>query len=85
MELEGIVSKRIDAAYASGRAGGWTKAKCRAGHEVVIGGYTARAGSVRSLLVGVHRDDRLIYVGRVGTGFSQRVARPLPAASSAGR
>ena len=80
MELEGIVSKRIDAPYASGRAGGWTKAKCRAGHEVVIGAYTMREGTLRSLLVGVHRDDRLVYVGRVGTGFGQRVAKPLQAA-----
>jgi bifunctional non-homologous end joining protein LigD len=80
MQLEGIVSKRIDAPYASGRAGGWTKVKCRAGHEVVIGGYTSREGSVRSLLVGVHRDERLVYVGRVGTGFGQRVAEPLQTA-----
>jgi bifunctional non-homologous end joining protein LigD len=80
MQLEGIVSKRIDAPYASGRAGGWTKAKCRAGHEVVIGGYTSRQGTVRSLLVGVHRDERLVYVGRVGTGFGRRVAGPLQTA-----
>jgi len=80
MELEGIVSKRIDASYASGRGGGWTKAKCRPGHEVVIGGYTTREGTMRSLLVGVHRDERLIYVGRVGTGFGQRVAKPLQGA-----
>jgi len=80
MQLEGIVSKRIDAPYTSGRSAGWTKAKCRAGHEVVIGGYTTREGTMRSLLVGVHRDDRLVYVGRVGTGFGQRVVKPLQAA-----
>src|SRR5580698_8945562 len=40
MSLEGIVSKRIDAPYRSGRADSWTKAKCRAGHEVVIGGWS---------------------------------------------
>jgi bifunctional non-homologous end joining protein LigD len=38
MHLEGIVSKRLDAPYISGRSGGWTKAKCRAGHEVMLGG-----------------------------------------------
>src|SRR6202012_5410143 len=38
MPLEGIVSKRLDAPYQSGRVDGWTKSKCRAGHEVVIGG-----------------------------------------------
>ena len=56
MDLEGIVSKRLDAPYVSGRNGGWTKAKCRAGHEVVLGGWTTRAGGLRSLLAGVHRD-----------------------------
>jgi bifunctional non-homologous end joining protein LigD len=77
MSLEGIVSKRSDAPYASGRVGSWTKSKCRAGHEVVIGGYTFRAGAPRSLLVGVHRGPKLVYVGRVGTGFGQQAAAAL--------
>jgi len=77
MSLEGIVSKRSDAPYASGRVGAWTKSKCRAGHEVVIGGYTFRQGAPRSLLVGVHRGGRLVYVGRVGTGFGQQAVRLL--------
>ena len=70
MNLEGIVSKRADAPYISGRGDNWTKAKCRAGHEVVIGGWSTTAGKFRSLLVGVHRGDHLAYVGRVGTGYS---------------
>jgi len=77
MSLEGIVSKRLDAPYVSGRVGAWSKSKCRAGHEVVIGGYTFRDGAPRSLLVGVHRGDKLVYVGRVGTGFGQQAVRPL--------
>jgi bifunctional non-homologous end joining protein LigD len=40
MGLEGIVSKRLDAPYRSDRSGSWTKAKCRAGQEVVIGGWS---------------------------------------------
>ncbi len=43
LDLEGIVSKRLDAPYRSGRGETWTKAKCRAGHEVVIGGWTQTA------------------------------------------
>jgi bifunctional non-homologous end joining protein LigD len=79
MSLEGIVSKRLDAAYRSGRSGAWTKAKCRAGHEVVIGGWIGEAGQLRSLLVGVNRDGKLVHVGRVGTGFGRdTVARVLP-------
>jgi bifunctional non-homologous end joining protein LigD len=79
MSLEGIVSKKLDAPYRSGRGDDWVKAKCRAGHEVVIGGWTGEAGQLRSLLVGVHRGDKLVYVGRVGTGFgADKVARTLP-------
>ena len=79
MHLEGIVSKRADAPYASGRGDSWVKSKCRAGHEVVIGGWSTTAGKFRSLLVGVNRSDHLIYVGRVGTGYSaDKIKRLLP-------
>ena len=71
MSLEGIVSKRLDAPYTSGEGENWTKSKCRAGHEVVIGGWSETNGKFRSLLVGVNRGEHLIYVGRVGTGYSQ--------------
>lgn len=77
LELEGIVSKRLDAAYKSGRGDNWVKAKCRAGHEVVIGGWTGEKGRMRSLLVGVHREGKLVYVGRVGTGFGSETVRKL--------
>jgi bifunctional non-homologous end joining protein LigD len=77
MELEGIVSKRLDSPYVSGRSGNWTKAKCRAGHEVVLGGWTMEGGKFRSLLAGVNRDGHLVYVGRIGTGYGQHVASKL--------
>ncbi|HEX3914074.1 MAG TPA: DNA ligase D [Steroidobacteraceae bacterium] len=75
--LEGIVSKKLDAAYASGRSDRWVKAKCRAGQEVVLGGWTTESGSVRSLLAGVHRGGQLVYVGRIGTGYGREVAKML--------
>jgi bifunctional non-homologous end joining protein LigD len=79
MSLEGIVSKRLSSPYRSGRGQDWIKSKCRAGHEVVIGGWNGEAGQVRSILVGVHRDDRFVYVGKVGTGFGREaVGRLLP-------
>ena len=53
------------------------KSKCRAGHEVVIGGYSTTAGKFRSLLVGVDRGDGFVYVGRVGTGFAAAKTRTL--------
>ncbi len=79
LSLEGIVSKRLDAPYQSGRTKSWTKAKCRAGHEVVIGGWSTTAGKFRSLLVGVHRGEHFVYVGRVGTGYgAEKVKTLLP-------
>jgi bifunctional non-homologous end joining protein LigD len=77
MGLEGIVSKKLDAPYRSGRAGSWIKAKCRPGQEVILGGWTTEGGTVRSLLAGAHRDGRLVYVGRIGTGFGYAVAKSL--------
>ncbi len=79
LSLEGIISKRLSAPYRSGRSDDWTKSKCRAGHEVVIGGWSDENGRFRSLLVGVHSGDHLVYVGRVGTGFgANTVARIFP-------
>jgi bifunctional non-homologous end joining protein LigD len=69
LSLEGIVSKQADAIYRSGRTKTWAKSKCRAGHEVVIGGWAKTNGRFRSLLVGVNRGDSFVYVGRVGTGY----------------
>ena len=84
MSLEGIVSKKLEAPYRSGRSESWTKAKCRAGHEVVIGGWKSNQGKFRSLLVGVYRDDHLAYVGVVGTGFGRdMVKRIMPALEKA--
>jgi bifunctional non-homologous end joining protein LigD len=79
MSLEGIVSKRLSSTYTSGRGDAWTKSKCRAGHEVVVGGWSETDGRFRSLLAGVHRGKHLVYVGRVGTGYGKGVvARILP-------
>ena len=77
LSLEGIVSKKSDTPYRSGRTDTWTKAKCRAGHEVVIGGWSTTEGKFRSLLVGVHRGDHFVYVGRVGTGYSEAKVKQL--------
>jgi bifunctional non-homologous end joining protein LigD len=75
--LEGIISKKLDAPYTSGRSDRWVKAKCRAGQEVVLGGWTTEAGTLRSLLAGVHRDGQLFYVGRIGTGYGREVVKLL--------
>lgn len=77
LSLEGIVSKRADAPYQSGRTVTWAKSKCRAGHEVVIGAYSTTSGKFRSLLVGVNRGDHFVYVGRVGTGYSAKTVKSI--------
>jgi bifunctional non-homologous end joining protein LigD len=79
MDLEGIISKRLDAPYESGRSESWGKSKCRAGHEVVIGGWTTTGDAFRSLIAGVNREGELVHVGRIGTGFGRdTVSRILP-------
>ncbi len=77
IDMEGIVSKRLDASYSSDRDGNWLKSKCRAGHEVVIGGWSSDQGMLRSLIVGVYRGKTLVPVGRVGTGFGREKVGPL--------
>ncbi|MGH6870407.1 MAG: DNA ligase D, partial [Rhizomicrobium sp.] len=77
MHLEGVISKRLDAPYRSGRGDSWTKSKCRGGQEVVIGGWWGDTANLRSLLVGAYRDGRLVYMGRVGTGFDGGSAKAL--------
>ena len=73
--LEGVVVKRAEAPYRPGaRSKDWVKRKHERQQEVVVGGWRPgngrREGGVGSLLVGIHEDGRLRYVGRVGTGFS---------------
>ena len=83
LELEGVVSKKLDAPYRSGRTESWMKSKCRAGHEVVIGGYKTTNGKFRSLMAGVHRGDHLAFVGMVGTGFgADKIKRIMPSLKS---
>jgi bifunctional non-homologous end joining protein LigD len=74
--LEGVISKRADQPYKPGRGRDWVKTKCVQNQEFVIGGFTDPAGSragLGALLVGVHDErGRLVYAGKVGTGFSRQ-------------
>jgi bifunctional non-homologous end joining protein LigD len=70
--LEGIISKRADSPYRSGRGKDWLKIKCLKGEEFVIGGYSrseVKGKPFSSLLLGTFEDGKLIYSGKVGTGF----------------
>ena len=73
MGLEGVISKRFDAPYRSGRTIEWIKSKCTQRQEFVIIGYLSSAASgrgLRSVLVAYFEHGKLKYGGRVGTGFS---------------
>ena len=80
MDLEGVISKRLDAPYHAGRSATWVKSKCRGRDEVVIGGWTSNDGRFRSLIVGVQDKGGLRHLGRVGTGYGEPKVKALTAA-----
>jgi bifunctional non-homologous end joining protein LigD len=81
--LEGVIAKRADSPYRSGRSRDWLKLKCHAEQELVIGGFTAPKGSrteFGALLVGYYDDGgALRYAGKVGTGFDRATLESLGA------
>lgn len=77
---EGLVAKRTSSPYRSGRSADWRKLKCSARQELVVGGWTDPSGArtgFGALLVGYYDGDRLLYAGKVGTGFDERTLRQL--------
>ncbi len=77
---EGIIAKRIDAPYRGDRTRNWVKVKCILRQEFVILGWTkstARGRSFSSLLLGQHDGDKLVYKGKVGTGFDTALLADL--------
>jgi bifunctional non-homologous end joining protein LigD len=78
---EGLVVKRADSPYRSGRSRDWLKFKCENSQEFVIGGYTEPQGSrtgFGALLIGYYdADGRLVYAGKVGTGFDSSTLATL--------
>jgi bifunctional non-homologous end joining protein LigD len=80
--LEGVIAKRRESRYVGEkRSSSWTKIKHQRMQEVVIGGWKpgtgSRGGTIGSLLLGIPGDDGLQYVGKVGTGFTQRTLADL--------
>ncbi len=80
LDLEGVVSKRKDAPYRSGRSENFIKAKCHNAQEFVVAGYSPASAdphAVGALTVAVHDNGELRYAGRVGTGYTRKTAREL--------
>ncbi|MBP2573544.1 MULTISPECIES: non-homologous end-joining DNA ligase [Agrobacterium] len=72
--LEGIVGKRLNQPYRSGRTGDWVKIKCVDSEAFMVVGYepsTASPGGFASLALAAYHGDELIHVGNVGTGFKE--------------
>ena len=80
-QLEGLVAKRRDSLYQSGRrSGAWVKVKITQQQEFVVGGYTPPERSRKyfgALLVGYYGKEGLLFAGRVGTGFSEKTLATL--------
>ena len=80
MHLEGIILKRLDAPYVSGRTETWLKLKCSLRQEFVICGFTDRSGAsneVGGLLLGYYENGKLRYAGNVGTGWDSATGRKM--------
>jgi bifunctional non-homologous end joining protein LigD len=80
MGLEGIVSKRRSAPYRSGRTDNFVKTKCRGEQEFVVAGFapaTAMPRAIGALVVAVYEDGALRYAGRVGSGYTEKMAHDL--------
>ncbi len=78
--LEGVVSKRADSGYRPGRSKDWLKSKSLARQEFVIVGYSEPGGSrahLGALLLGARKEGALVYCGKVGTGFTDKLLKEL--------
>lgn len=81
-KFEGVISKKANASYHSGRGTSWIKSKCTGNDEFIIAGYRKsdkRGRPFSSLLLGEYSDGDLIYRGRVGTGFDDETFKALSA------
>lgn len=77
---EGVVAKDLSSPYEEKRSKKWQKVKVHQEDEFVIGGFTAPQGSRKyfgALLLGAYKDEKLQYVGKVGTGFDEEKLRSL--------
>ncbi|MEO8719555.1 MAG: DNA ligase D [Ginsengibacter sp.] len=81
MSLEGIMAKRQDSLYYPGtRSKDWLKIKTQERQEVVIGGFTKNEDSSKefsSLLVGIFKNKKLVFKGKIGTGFTVKLQKEL--------
>jgi bifunctional non-homologous end joining protein LigD len=88
LKLEGMVAKKADAPYRSGRSAEWTKVRADKTDDFVVVGFSAPKGSrsgFGALHVADYVGDTLTYVGRVGSGFTAAQLDPIRKALESGR
>ncbi|MER9332117.1 DNA ligase D [Mesorhizobium sp. M0587] len=76
---EGIIAKRADSRYVGDRTANWLKIKCTKRQEFVVGGYrpSDTGRGMASLILGTYENGKLIYRGRVGTGFTESMRKSI--------
>ncbi|RUX00117.1 DNA ligase D [Mesorhizobium sp. M8A.F.Ca.ET.059.01.1.1] len=76
---EGVIAKRADSSYVGDRTGSWLKIKCTKRQEFVVGGYrpSDTGHGMASLILGTYDNGKLIYRGRVGTGFTAAMRKDI--------
>lgn len=76
---EGVIAKRANSRYVGDRTGSWLKIKCTKRQEFVVAGYrpSDTGRGMASLILGTYENDKLIYRGRVGTGFTEAMRRDI--------
>ena len=80
LKLEGIIAKQAQSAYSSGRSSNWLKLKCTNNQEFIVVGYTKPSSGRKhfgALILGVYDQGKLIHVGNVGSGFTDKELRKL--------
>lgn len=79
--VEGVVAKRLDAPYRSGRVENWIKLKCKKSETVPIVAFVEKLGAhprkIASLYVGRREGKKLVYAGKVRSGYTETLAREL--------
>jgi DNA ligase D-like protein (predicted ligase) len=79
---EGVIAKKADGPYLEKRSRDWLKFKCGKEQEFIILGYTDPSGArtgFGALLIGYYKDGKLLYAGKVGTGYDEHTLKTLGA------
>ncbi|TIT34407.1 MAG: DNA ligase D [Mesorhizobium sp.] len=76
---EGVIAKRADSRYVGDRTATWLKIKCTKRQEFVVGGYrpSDTGRGMASLILGTYENGKLVYRGRVGTGFTEAMRNKI--------